>query len=105
VSPLIIVGIAIALLMIVGAAVALLTGGRQQVDARIEQFVAGGATYEPELDDDDRAGPDLADRLDKAMAGRGFTQRIRTRISRSDVKLRVSEYFVLRIAATGRRSA
>jgi tight adherence protein B len=100
VSPLIIVGIAVAVLMIAGAAVALLTGGRQQVDARMEQFVAGSSVFEPELDEADLARPDLADRLDKAMSGRGFTQRIRTRISRSDVKLRVSEYFVLRIAAT-----
>jgi tight adherence protein B len=86
--------------MIVGAAVAFLTGDRQQVDERLDQFVSSSSAYESELEDEAvRAGPDMADRLDKAMAGRGFSPRIRARINRADVKLRVSEYFVLRIGA------
>lgn len=98
-SPLIIAGIAVAILLVGGAAIAFLTGGREGVDDRIDQYVTGGQSdYEVE-DEVARSGPDMADRLDKAMAGRGFMQRVRGRINRADVKLRVSEYFVLRIAA------
>lgn len=98
-DPLLIAGIVLVVLMIGGAAVALLTGGNKQVDERLEQFVSGSSTYEVEEDEVAHSGPDMADRLDKAMAGRGFTARIRARMNRADVKLRVSEYFVLRIAA------
>jgi tight adherence protein B len=41
--------------------------------------------------------PAVGDRVDAAIADRGFTRGIRRRIAKSDVKLRVSEYIGLRI--------
>jgi tight adherence protein B len=99
VDPLLIAGIVLVVLMLGGAAVAFFTGGNKQVDERMEQYVTSSSAYEVEEEEVARSGPDMADRLDKAMAGRDFTARIRTRMNRADVKLRVSEYFVMRIIA------
>jgi tight adherence protein B len=87
----------IALLMMLGAGVALLTGGRGEVDERMQQFVVTGNAEAVELDQ--YAGPqqDMADRLDEALSERGFFEPIRKRISMADVKLRVSEYITLQI--------
>ena len=95
-SPLILVVGGIALLLILGAGVAIAaTGGQRAVDERLEQFV--GATTVVELPEsvDSPDGPDVADRLDKALAGRNFFEPIRERISRAHAKLRVSEYVTL----------
>lgn len=87
----------VGLLVILGAGVALLTGGRQQVDERLEEFVAAGSTLDipEEVIEAGAGGPDMADRLDKAMSGRSFFEPLKERMARSDVKLRVSEYIVL----------
>ena len=101
-SPLIIIGGTLAVLLMLGAGIAIVvTGNQGGVDERIEQFV--GATTVVELPDsvdsiDD--GPDVADRLDKALSGRTFFEPLRERISRADAKLRVSEYVVLVIVAS-----
>lgn len=95
-SPLILIGLVFGVLTLVGAGVGLvLSGSRSGVDERIEQFVGTTPTFVPEADAGPR--PDVADRLDKAMAGRGFTERIRSRIAKADAKLRVSEYIILQI--------
>lgn len=87
---------AIALLMMFGAGIALLSGGRNDVSERMQEFVtAGGEMIDPEQYDVPR--PDMADRLDEAMSGRGFFEPIRKRIAMADVKLRVSEYILLQI--------
>lgn len=95
-SPLIIIAGAFAVLLMLGAGIAIVvTGNQSAVDERLEQFV-GSATVvdlpETVIDDD---GPDVADRLDKALSGRNFFEPIRERISRADAKLRVSEYVTL----------
>jgi tight adherence protein B len=98
VSPLVLIGIAFGVLVLVGAGVGLVLGGnRSGVDERIEQFVGTTPTFVPEAD----AGPrsDVADRMDKAMAGRGFSERIKSRIAKADAKLRVSEYIMLQVLA------
>jgi tight adherence protein B len=85
------------LLLVFGASIALFTGSSQQVDERLEQYASSAAlvdTIETDLDTG-RAGPDVADRLDKMMSGRDFFTTIRTRISRADIKLRVTEYMIL----------
>jgi tight adherence protein B len=85
------------LLLVFGASIALFTGSSQQVDERLEQYASSAAlvdTIETDLDTG-RAGPDVADRLDKMMSGRDFFTTIRTRISRADIKLRVTEYMML----------
>lgn len=85
----------VAVLMILGAGAALVTTGRQGVDERLEQFV-GTTTFEvPEELSEIPDGPDVADRVDTLISGRGFFQPIRERISRADVKLRVIEYIIV----------
>ncbi len=95
-SPLIIIAGAFAVLLMLGAGIAIVvTGNQSAVDERLEQFVGSATVVDlPEtiVDDD---GPDVADRLDKALSGRNFFEPIRERISRADAKLRVSEYVTL----------
>ncbi len=95
-SPLIIIAGAFAVLLMLGAGIAIVvTGNQSTVDERLEQFVGTTTVVElPETVADD-GGPDVADRLDKALSGRNFFEPIRERISRADAKLRVSEYITL----------
>jgi tight adherence protein B len=85
--------------MLVGATVAFIAGGNQRaVDERLEQFV--GTVTPDEIEEAVAIAanrPDMADRLDRAIAGRGFTGRIRQRIAEADLKLRVAEYIALQI--------
>lgn len=95
-SPLIIIVGGLAVLLMLGAGIAIvLTGGQSSVDERLEQFV--GTTTIVDLPDsvDSTDGPDVADRLDKALSGRNFFEPIKERISRADAKLRVVEYVTL----------
>jgi tight adherence protein B len=95
-SPLILGLGALFLLVLFGAVVAFVTSsGQAQVDQRLEEFVGGGAaaTFAPAEMDMPREA--MADRMDRAIAGRGFTGKIRERIARADVKLRVTEYIAL----------
>ncbi len=95
-SPLIIIAGAFAILLMLGAGIAIVvTGNQSTVDERLEQFVGSATVVDlPETVVDDE-GPDVADRLDKALSGRNFFEPIRERISRADAKLRVSEYIIL----------
>jgi tight adherence protein B len=97
VNPLILLIGAAAILMIMGAGVALLTGGRTDVEDRLDQYVgAGGATAAAAVDQpQSKKDTIVADRLDRAIEGRGFTQGIKTRIAKADAKLRVSEYIAI----------
>jgi len=96
-SPLIIYIVGgFAVLLILGAALALVLGGNQSsVDERLEQFVGTTAVLDLPESVDDVDSPDVADRLDKALSERNFFEPIRERISRADAKLRVSEYVIL----------
>ena len=94
--PLVIVGGALALLLMLGAGIAFVaTGNQSAVDERLEQFVGTATVVDLPESVDVADGPDVADRLDKALSGRNFFEPIRERISRSDAKLRVSEYMIL----------
>jgi tight adherence protein B len=95
-SPLVIGVIGVAFLFIMGAGVALVAGrNRGGVDKRLEDFVttADGLNIGEEIETE--KGDDLADRMDKALAKRSFFAPTKERISKADVKLRVTEYFVL----------
>ena len=96
-SPLLLLAAGIALLMMFGAGVALLAGGRSEVDERMQQFVVTGDAEAIELEEYAGSQQDMADRLDEALSDRGFFEPIRKRISMADVKLRVSEYIILQI--------
>lgn len=95
-NPLVLLLVFILLLMIFGAVVSFVVSRRNSgVDERMEQFVGVETTLDiPDDFEDTRSGPDAADRLDKLLSGRSFFEPIRTRISKADVKLRVSEYFM-----------
>lgn len=103
-TTLIILGGVLVFFLFVGAGVAFLAGGNQRaVDERLEQFV-GTATPEEIAEAVEVAAgrPAMADRLDKAIASRGFTGQIKERIARADLKLRVTEYIILQgICAVG----
>ncbi len=93
---LILIGGGLGLLLLIGAGIALLAGGnRVNVDERLDKF-AGSSEWEPEFIDASAkdAQGDVADRLDEAIStqGYGFFETIKNRISRADIKLRVSEY-------------
>lgn len=99
-SPLILILIgAIALLMMFGAGIALLSGGRSDVNERMQQFVTAGDVEMIDPEAYDVPQLDMADRLDEAISGRGFFEPIRKRIAMADVKLRVSEYILLQVIA------
>lgn len=92
----ILIAAGIAILLMLGAGIALVAGGRGNVDERLEQFVGNATTVEAvEEIVDSRPRVDVADKLDKVLSGRTFFDPIKIRIAKSDVKLRVSEYMVL----------
>jgi tight adherence protein B len=97
--PLVLVLGGIAFLLILGAGVAIVAGGGQRaVDERLEEFVSSTTIVNLPEDDLDRKsskGPDLADKFDNALSGRGFFAPIQDRIRRADIKIRVSEYIIL----------
>lgn len=93
---LIVIGI-VAFMVIAGAGIAIVVGGNQgDVEKRLDQFVSGTPVVEV-VEEPVKASsrPDVADRLDKILSGRNFFEPIRERISKSDIKLRVSEYIPL----------
>lgn len=102
-DPIILAAAGIGLVMVLGAAAALLLGGNRQVSQRMEQFV-GSYTPAAELEEPGarthrRLGPAFSDRFDERLVKRDTFDRVRKRIARSDIKLRVSEYILLQIAA------
>lgn len=88
-------------LMLFGAGIGLLSGG-SRVDERLEEFVGGANMVAiPEATAASRRARDSAsDRVDRALAGRGFGQKIRDRTAKADVKLRVHEYIILQLLCT-----
>jgi tight adherence protein B len=95
--PLIIIG-GIAMLMIMGSGIALISDSRSNVDERLEEFVGTGEVFgfEPETSLREEA---VADRLDRSIANRGFSVKIKTRLAKADLKLRVTEYIAFQILA------
>ncbi|MFZ1397747.1 MAG: type II secretion system F family protein, partial [Candidatus Promineifilaceae bacterium] len=96
----IIIGGALAILLMLGAGIAIVvTGNQSAVDKRLEQFVGTATVVDLPESVEVAGGPDVADRLDKALSSRNFFEPIRERISRADAKLRVSEYMILVVAS------
>jgi tight adherence protein B len=99
-DPLIILLGAAALLMVMGAGVALITGGRSNVEDRLDQYVGSGGAAPVVVERPSQPRDTIvADRIDKAIAGRGFTEGIKSRIAKADAKLRVSEYIAIQVMA------
>lgn len=93
--PLILIG-GVAMLMIMGAGIALISGSRSTVDERLEEFVGTNEVidFEPETSIREER---VADRIDRSLANRGFFSKIKTRMAKADLKLRVSEYIGLQL--------
>jgi tight adherence protein B len=85
--------------MIFGAGVALIAGSRSEVDERMDRYVSGSAQVVAVDDSPSISRPAVGERVDKAIGERSFTKGIKSRIAKSDVKLRVSEYIALRFIA------
>lgn len=100
-TTLLIIGGIFVVFLFIGAGVAFIAGGSQRtVDERLEQFV--GTTTPEEVAEAVEIAANrgaMADRLDRAIATRGFTGRIRQRIAEADLKLRVSEYIALQVVS------
>lgn len=96
-DPLILLLGAAGLLMVVGAGAALIAGSRTDVDERMERYVAGGTTAVVVDEAPRQRRPAIGERVDKAIGDRSFTRGIKSRITRADAKLRVSEYIALRL--------
>jgi len=100
-SPLLIVVALASIFLILGAGAAIVFSGGGDVDKRLEEYVGPvtGTIDAPE-EAVEVARPDMADRLDKALSGRDFFEKTRERLSKADLKLRVTEYFVLILLST-----
>lgn len=97
-SPIILVGGLLGLLMIAGAGIALISGSRTEVDERMDRYVGSTAAATVPVDQPRQPRrPAVGERLDTAIGDRDFTRGIKSRIARADVKLRVSEYLGLRL--------
>lgn len=96
-NPLVLIVGVLGFLVVLGSGVAIIASrGRGTVDERLEQFVRTDSYLDlPVEEEADARGPDAADRLDKLLSGQNFFAPIRARISKADVKLRVSEYLIL----------
>ena len=99
-NPIIVLALAAGGLMILGAGLALIAGGgRGEVDERLQQYVsnpAGEAAIIVEAPKSSREFA-VADKVDKVIAGRGFSDSIKNRIAKADAKLRVSEYIAIQV--------
>ncbi len=100
-NPLILLVAVAGVLMLFGAGVALIAGGRSEVDERMERYVGGTAEAVTVDERPSASRTKVSDRIDKAIGERGFTRGIKARIAKSDVKLRVSEYIALRLLFAG----
>lgn len=94
------------LVIIVGAVIALVSssGNRVNVDDRLEQVSANPEWEAEAIEFEAEDGSDVRDRLDDALTARNFSfvGGIKSRLSRADLKLRVSEYMgLLVLAAVG----
>ncbi len=83
-----------AVLIIIGAGIALVGGGGQTVDSRLQDFVGTTPLEVPE-EKEEAQRTDVADRVDRLLSGQNFFDPIKGRIAKADVKLRVSEYIIL----------
>ena len=98
-NPIILLALAAGALMILGAGLALIAGGgRSEVDERLQQYVTNPTADAVVIVETPKSRDfAVADRVDKVIAGRGFSDSIKSRIAKADAKLRVSEYIAVQI--------
>jgi tight adherence protein B len=85
--------------MILGAGLALIAGGgRTEVDERLQQYVSNPTADAVVIVETPKSREfAVAARVDKVIAGRGFSDSIKSRIAKADAKLRISEYIALQV--------
>jgi len=89
----------VALVVILGGVISSVRAGRSvQVEDRLSRFTGGQAEGTVSKAPVERTSP-IADRLEKAVAGRGFAANIGAQVKQADLKLRVSEYLMLHVIA------
>lgn len=90
---------AVSLLVIVGGVIASVRGGRPgRVDERLTRYTGSPAEAAARQAPAERTSP-IADRLETAVADRGFAKNVRSQLQQADLKLRVSEYIILQVIA------
>ncbi len=87
--------------LVIGALIYGLVGARRQdeVSARLDRYTVGVSKAPAKAAPARRVSP-LGERLDRAVAERGFARNIRTQLARANVKLTVGEYLAAIIIAT-----
>jgi len=87
----------VALVILVAGAISALRPNRE-IEQRLEQF--GGTLREirpaKEQETRQRSSP-LGDRLNQALAGRGFAEDLSTQLARADLKMTVGEFLALQV--------
>jgi tight adherence protein B len=92
----IVVGIVLLNLVVIGS-FALLERRRTLVQDRLGQITQGGQVLALPVDEAPRRSSNLSTALNRAIAGRGFAERIQRELARADVKLNVAEYLSLHV--------
>ena len=64
----------------------------QTIDERLDRYASRPGEFEPVKDE---KGSPIGERLDKALARRGFAERTAQELARADLKLTPSEYAAL----------
>lgn len=97
ISGAILVGVVLMNLLIIGV-FALLERRRTVVEERLGQITQAGQLVSTPIDEDQRRpSTNLSTALNRAIAGRGFAERIQRELARADIKLNVAEYLALHI--------
>lgn len=97
ISGAILVGVVLMNLLIIGA-FAVLERRRTVVEERLGQITQAGQLVSTPIDEDQRRqSTNLSTALNRAIAGRGFADRIQRELARADLKLNVAEYLALHI--------
>jgi tight adherence protein B len=78
-------------------------GGDRAIETRLEEYTSGAfefeATEKKGKAEKEKKPSRLAAGVDKAIAGRGFADRIAAQLARADVKLTPGEYVILKITS------
>lgn len=84
------------LVLVLGVAIALVTGSGNQIDVdkKLEEFAGSGNVFVDTSAEASKPKVDVTDRVDKAISGwnSNFIDKIKVRIAKADLKLRVIEY-------------
>jgi len=94
------IGIVLAVIFLFWGLASAMGAGDKTIEARLEQYTSGVAELEAmEREGREKRPSRLAAGVDKAIAGRGFADKIATQLARADIKLTPGEYVILNITS------